>query len=47
MSGAIGCLPWDWRACLCDGKEHTQNQEFHIQAAFCQNTGSIPSSCVS
>ena len=46
-SGIIGCLPWDWHRCLHDGQDHSQNQDFHIQAAFCQNTGSMPSSCVS
>ncbi len=46
-SGAIGCLPWSWRRCLWDRQEHSQNQAFDIQAALLQNTGSIPSSCVS
>lgn len=47
MSGAIGCLPWNWRTCLHDGQEHSQKQEFRHQAAFDQNIGSIPSSRVS
>jgi len=46
-SAAIGCLPWGWRTCLHDAQEHSQNQVSHFQAAFEQNTGSIPSSCVS
>ena len=47
-SGIIGCLPWDWHRCLCDSQKHSQNQVFHIHSgAFCQNTGSMPSSCVS
>jgi IS1 family transposase len=29
MSGAIGCLPWDWWGCLHDGQRHSQNQHFH------------------
>jgi hypothetical protein len=23
-SGLIGCLPWDWHRCLCDGQEHSE-----------------------
>lgn len=29
VSGAIGCLPWDWWRCLHDGQEHSKEQEFH------------------
>lgn len=25
----IGCLPWDWRRCLHDGQEHSQNEYLH------------------
>jgi len=24
-SGSIGCLPWDWHRCLCDGQNHSEN----------------------
>jgi hypothetical protein len=48
VSGILGCLPWNWWTCLHDGQEHSQKQEFQYrQAALLQNTGSIPSSCVS
>ena len=29
VSGAVGCLPWDWWACLHDGQEHSQRKIFH------------------
>jgi IS1 family transposase len=29
LSGAIGCLPWDWWHCLHDGQEHSQYDSFH------------------
>ena len=47
VSGAVGCLPWNWRRCLDGNQTDSQNQGFHIQAALCQKIGSIPSSCVS
>jgi len=28
-SGCIGCLPWNWWACLHDGQEHSQREIFH------------------
>jgi len=29
LSGGIGCLPWDWSRCLCNGQPHNQNQVSH------------------
>jgi len=29
VSGAVGCLPWDWWRCLHDGEEHSDNNGFH------------------
>jgi hypothetical protein len=26
-TGFIGCLPWDWGRCLCDGEDHTENSQ--------------------
>lgn len=27
MSGAIGCLPWNWGKCLSDGQEHSEYRQ--------------------
>jgi IS1 family transposase len=29
LSGIIGCLPWNWWACLHDGQEHSQGEYLH------------------
>jgi hypothetical protein len=29
LSGIVGYLPWNWRACLHDGQEHSQRKSFH------------------
>ena len=29
VSGIVGCLPWNWWACLHDGQEHSQSEYFH------------------
>ena len=25
--GLIGCLPWNWPRCLCDGEDHSENRQ--------------------
>jgi hypothetical protein len=34
----IGCLPWSWHRCLCDGEEHSENCQ-----PFQHNSEIVPS----
>jgi hypothetical protein len=36
LSAAVGCLPWNWVGCLCDGQEHSQYEHFHGAAIVSQ-----------
>ena len=45
VSGAIGCLPWNWWGCLRDGQQHSQNYDGHsanYTTALVFETAQIP-----